>query len=242
MWERFRSHILPAPGTPGLPALDAIVVVEGVTDANAVHAALNATVFVCDGDKIRADAGARELAALAALNRNVIILTDPDREGRDIRAHVSQALCAAAEAAARVISAPGEGGYIRFVWHAFVPVAAATSVVDNSRHEAGNAGVEYAAPAAIAAAIKSARPTYPPGRAVFCQEKLERWGLVNSFDAKLTNGAKRRRELFGNALGVGTNSGSSLVKILNRFFSEEEALAAMESVKAQIGAEDAAEE
>jgi hypothetical protein len=51
-------------------------------------------------------------------------------------------------------------------------------------HEAGDVGVEAAAPAAIVAALRAARPAFPPDRREFTVAELQQLGLVNTFDAK----------------------------------------------------------
>lgn len=51
-------------------------------------------------------------------------------------------------------------------------------------HEAGNVGVEHAAPGAIRAALAAARPS-DPGRQAFSREDLLRWGLVAELHARV---------------------------------------------------------
>ncbi len=94
--------------------------------------------------------------------------------------------------------------------------------VPRSRHEAGNVGVEYADPAAIREGLASARCSHGADRKEFGMEDLMAWGLVNTFDAVHTNGAKLRRERFGDLLGIGLCTGKTLVRNLNLYFSRRE--------------------
>lgn len=105
-----------------------------------------------------------------------------------------------------------------------MPASSATSSEADSRHEAGNRGIEHAGPASISLAISEAAPSFEPSRAVFSAEFLRDLGLMNSFDAKTSDGAKMRRDRLCDELGLGVSTGGALVKMLNRFFTMEKVM------------------
>lgn len=57
----------------------------GDGDWRAVSAAVNANVYVMDGSRAKSDHVRRELAMLSQLGREIVVLTDPDQFGRELR-------------------------------------------------------------------------------------------------------------------------------------------------------------
>jgi 5S rRNA maturation endonuclease (ribonuclease M5) len=166
----------------------------------------------------------KELEALAALGRPLVILTDPDERGRQLRGHLDAALAPLLSARAPPVA----------LLHAFVPEASAVALEDGKVHAAGNRGIEHSVPRVLATALRAAAPGHPPGRAVWDLESLHRLRLARPFDGGAQPGAadeprERRRRLCA-LLGLGKCSAAQLVAALNKYFDEatvEAALAAL---------------
>lgn len=103
-------------------------------------------MYVCDGTRVLKDHVRPELAMLQQLGRPLVVLTDPDERGRELRLHL--------EAAIGPLS------------HAFVPEPAAAAQQDGLVHAAGNRGVEHVVPTGVQRALAAARQSYPAGRQV----------------------------------------------------------------------------
>lgn len=213
-WAQLRRSFRPAPGASSLPRLKSIVLVEGHTDCNAVQRAVDSAVYVFGGSGIMTKQASEQLRRLATLGHELVVLTDPDREGNVLRDHLDNTLGSA-------------------VKHAFVSPELATSTVADDRHEEGNVGVEHAPPEAIRAALAGARQSHGPGRKEFSVEQLMELGLANSFDSREVVGAKLQRALLCRELGVGEAGGAALTKLLNRYFSREQFNAALSAAKSK---------
>ncbi|GAX85184.1 hypothetical protein CEUSTIGMA_g12602.t1 [Chlamydomonas eustigma] len=206
-WARIQKNLIAAPtgDSENIPKLSDIILVEGLSDSRAVQAAINAPVFVCGGSAMRAEWAQTDLPLLRTLGRTLVVLTDPDQEGNQIRIAITEKLPEAR--------------------HAFLPVLEAISTQANRRHEAGNVGVENAGPEAIRACIFAATPSFEATRKEFDQSFLVEQGLVNAWDGIQAPGAKLRRQILCNSLGIGPCTGGSLLTVLNRYFTKELVLA-----------------
>eukprot|EP00198_Chlamydomonas_reinhardtii_P013054 XP_001702391.1 predicted protein [Chlamydomonas reinhardtii] len=127
------------------------------------------------------------------------------------------------------------------VRHAFLRVELATSEAESRRHEAGNVGVEHAAPDTIRTCLRRARPGFGPGRTEFTAEGLQADGLIGVWNDKTkVAGPGLRRGRFCRALGIDeVGSGKALANLLNRYFSRADYAAALEACEMQ---QDAAQE
>ncbi|KAF6250726.1 hypothetical protein COO60DRAFT_1465019 [Scenedesmus sp. NREL 46B-D3] len=196
----------------GLPTLDSIVLVEGDQDQRAVARAVNAPVYVCDGTRVLKEHVKPELAMLQQLGRPLVVLTDPDERGRELRLHLEAAM----------------GPLL----HAFVPEPAAAALVDGPVHGVGNRGIEHVVPVGVQQALKGARLSFAADRQVWGMERLRELRLANAYDDAdgVVHGpggaADRRRQLCA-LLGLGRCSGAQLLTALNRFFDEETVMAAL---------------
>ncbi|MEZ4235107.1 MAG: DUF4093 domain-containing protein [Myxococcota bacterium] len=133
-----------------------LVVVEGVSDAVAVRRAVDADVVVTGGFALGPDASARIRRAAAV--RGVVVLTDSDGAGEQIRRRVA-------------LLAPEAR-------HARVPAALC-------RGRDGRVGVEHASPEAIRDALAAARAPRRPARApTFAPDDLRRLGLCDEPGAR----------------------------------------------------------
>ena len=198
--------------------------------------------YVCDGTRAMRPHARPELDVLAAIAAaatatagapttvtvvppqprpvDLVVLTDPDERGRELRAFLDEAF-AASGARAR---------------HAFVAEADATKGDDDDgnggNHAAGNRGIEHAAPSAVRAALAAARPSYAADRRAFTPEWARERGLAGAFDggAPQDNGdAARRRRALCARMGLGRCSVAQLLSALNRYFDEAAVEAAIEA-------------
>jgi ribonuclease M5 len=160
-----------------------IVVVEGIHDKQAVLEIANADVWVIGGNRI-ARRFMEELRR-ASQSRGVVILTDPDGAGEQIRRRIEQAV-------------PG-------CKHAFVPKREAVSDT--------GVGVEHASPQAIRAAFEQVRltkqSTLREGHGPFNMEDLLNAGLANG------RNAAQRRTAVGDVLRIGYANAKSFLHKLN---------------------------
>lgn len=160
-----------------------VIVVEGKKDTAAVRRAVNADTVETGGSAVESDV-LRQIR-LAQRRRGVIVLTDPDYEGERIRRIVCDAVSGCKQA--------------------FIPLSEA--------NKNGKAGVEYAAPETIRAALKSARAETldsAPHDLIAWRDIIEN-GLTAHPDAR------KRRERLGRALGIGYANARGLYNRLRTF-------------------------
>ena len=257
-WSALRRHTFAAAGDPALPSVRAVVIVEGDQDRRAVAKAVNAAVYVCGGTRVLRAHAARELDAIARLGRPLVVLTDPDERGRELRAHIDAALSRALEA---------QGLPRSRLLHAFVPEASALAAVDGPVHAAGNRGIEHAVPGVLLAALRAAAPSHPPGRGAWDLPRLQALRLARPFDGgkdaqrehregggvaggsggggesgssgtstPLVDEPRERRRRLCALLGLGKCSGAQLAAALNKYFDEARFEAALAAVDARAPA------
>lgn len=177
-------------------------------------------VYVCDGTRALKDHVRPELLMLRQLGRTLVVLTDPDERGRELRGHLDDII-------------GGEDYTPGLCHHAFVPEQQGTSTSDSSNHAAGNRGIEHVVPVGVQHALARARPSWPKDRAVWGLEDLQRLQLANAFDAghegvvRGPGGAAARRRQLCALLGLGRCTAAQLLAALNRYFSEEDVEAAL---------------
>ena len=214
------------------PSLDAAIAVEGANDARAVRAAVRPKhgVVLLKGSYdpksghhvVPADV-MQTLAATARRGVEIIVLTDADVAGRQLRTRV-------------VLEVPS-------ALHAFLGKHESVAGTETKWHEAGNVGVEHAAPADVARALAGARAAHSDGKStgvrrdVFTRASLEERGLCGPLGASAPDprwsrlgGVAHRRRLVGEFLGVGDCDAKQLVRQLNLFFAEEEFEAAVDAL------------
>ena len=215
----------------GLNAVDALIVVEGSNDQRAVERAvaprrgcriLKGSYDAAAGHYDVPDVVIAKLAAAANDGARVVVLTDSDVAGRQMRGVVVREVPSAL--------------------HAFLGTHLSSAKTDTATHKAGNVGVEHASVKDIRTAVAQARPAASAGgsagvsRREFDRADLEKWGLcgppVGAPDPKWSafGGVTERRRLVGEYLGVGDCDAKQLVRQLNLFFTREEADAAIEAL------------
>jgi ribonuclease M5 len=173
-----------------------VIIVEGRDDISAVKRAVHAEVIATDGFAISPPTWA--LIHRAAQHAGVIILTDPDAAGRQIRDRVHAALLAP-DAASSASPRP-------VIKHAHVPRHLAQRASDRA------VGIEYASPDAIRDALALARCEHaPPPDPLFCAQDL----LDHHLNAHPN--AHARRAALGAALGLGAPNARQLLIRLNLY-------------------------
>jgi ribonuclease M5 len=181
-----------------------VIIVEGRDDISAVKRAVQAEVIATDGFAIAPATFA--LILRAAASTGVIILTDPDAAGRQIRDRVAAAITAAHPAAT--------------IKHAFIPRRLATRPRDRA------VGVEYASPAAIRDALTLAH-------CVHCTPPAPTFSAQDLIDHHLNGhpNAHARRAALAAALGLGEPNARQLLARLNSYsVSRAEFLAALSAI------------
>lgn len=131
-----------------------LIVVEGVHDVSAVRRAVDAQVLETNGHALSSEC--LERIRRAQRTHGVIVLTDPDAAGDQIRRRISAAI-----------------GDCR---HAFLDRDACT--------RDGDIGVENASPSAIRAALERARAQTTDARETFTVQDLIQYGLDGVIGAR----------------------------------------------------------
>ncbi|MBQ3107094.1 MAG: DUF4093 domain-containing protein [Firmicutes bacterium] len=180
------------------PRLSQIVVVEGRDDQSAVLAAVDCELIVTHGFGIRAETWKR--IERAAKGPGIIIFTDPDHAGEEIRRRITERFPEAGQA--------------------FLPRAEAT--------KNGDIGIENASPDSIRAALAkvrykancglreatapaSADTAFAPAAEPFTIADLDAYGLSGG------PGAAERRAALGKALGIGYGNAKTFLSRLNTY-------------------------
>lgn len=163
-----------------------VIVVEGKDDVSAVKAAVDAEVFKVNGHAVRKNKSIEKLQ-LAYEKKGLIILTDPDYAGEEIRKYLNKNFPNAK--------------------NAYIP---RKNSIKND-----DIGIENAKPEDIILALEKARCSFEDngdnGQNVFTTELLFEYGLIaqyNSFEL---------REKLGNELGIGYSNGKQLISKLNKY-------------------------
>ncbi|MDR7869662.1 MAG: ribonuclease M5 [Tissierellaceae bacterium] len=131
-----------------------VIVVEGKDDITAVKAAIDAEVIATNGFGYKR--GFVETLKKISERRGIIILTDPDYAGEQIRRDLSK--------------------HIKNSKHAFLPQGKAL--------KKGDIGVENATKEDIIAAINKARPSNIEKQILFSKEDLIEFGLSGGPDSR----------------------------------------------------------
>lgn len=133
-----------------------IIVVEGRDDISAVKAAVDAEVIQVNGFAVRKQ-GTIEKIRVADQNKGIIILTDPDYAGEEIRKYI----------------------------HKFFPEAKDAYIRRVEGTKDGDIGVENASPEAILNALEKARCSVEIKAMAFTMDYLIDCGLVGSGEARV---------------------------------------------------------
>lgn len=135
------------------PTIQETIVVEGYHDAQAVKRAVEAEIIITSGFGIRQETFRR--VAWAQEHGGVIVLTDPDHAGEQIRKRLTERI-------------PG----IRHAW-----ISRQDGLKD------GDIGVENAVPEVILEALQKARIADREPQTAHTQQDMARWGLAGGAGA-----------------------------------------------------------
>ena len=138
----------------GIHMIKEVIVVEGKDDITAVKAAIDAEVIATNGFGYKKEF--IETIKNISERKGIIILTDPDYAGEQIRRDLSK--------------------YIKNSKHAFLPQGKAL--------KKGDIGVENATKEDIIEAINKARPTKVERQILFTKEDLIEFGLSGGTDSR----------------------------------------------------------
>lgn len=168
------------------PKIEQVLIVEGRDDTCAVNRAVDAMTIETHGFGMSGEMWQR--IDRAYRTSGIIILTDPDRAGENIRKKILERY-------------PDAG-------QAFLP--------RNKALKKSNIGVENAKPEDIAEAIEKALKNMRSQKRAeasdtFTTEDMDRFGLSGG------PGASERRARLGDALGIGYGNGKTFLKRLNAF-------------------------
>ena len=168
------------------PKIEQVLIVEGRDDTCAVNRAVDVMTIETHGFGMSDEMWQR--IDRAYRTSGIIILTDPDRAGENIRKKILERY-------------PDAG-------QAFLPRDKAL--------KKSNVGVENAKPEDIAEAIEKALKNmesrkYAEAPDTFTTEDMDRFGLSGG------PGASERRARLGDALGIGYGNGKTFLKRLNAF-------------------------
>ena len=207
-----------------LPKIEEIIVVEGRDDTAAIRQAVDAVTIETHGFGIREETW--QLIEKAYQTKGIIVFTDPDTAGEQIRRRIMKRFPEAKEA--------------------FLDQSLAA--------KAGDIGIENASPEAIrdslskvhgakaGAAVSAAGPEAETGTVAYASEAgtaeepetftaadLFAWGLDG------VPGASKRRRALGQELGIGQATAKTFLQRLNRFgISREEIEAALGDCESPI--------
>ena len=163
-----------------------VIVVEGRDDESAVKAAIDAEIIITHGFKI--SPATWELLRKAEEGPGLLIFTDPDHAGEQIRKRLAERFPKSK--------------------HAYLPKAEAL--------RKGDIGIENASPENILAALEKARCTRTDNENnlaadPFTTEDLLYFGLIGE------STASKRRDRLGKTLGIGYGNAKTFLGRLNHY-------------------------
>ena len=169
------------------PLISQVIVVEGRDDTQAILRAVDATTIETHGYGISRETWERIEKAYET--KGIIIFTDPDRAGENIRKRIKEKF----------------------------PQAQEAFLSKREAHKEGDIGIENASPEDIVKALNGVKTTLEEasrenGAAEsFSLEDMDAWGLSGG------EGSAERRTALGEALGIGYGNSRAFLKRLNGF-------------------------
>ncbi|PRO64387.1 ribonuclease M5 [Alkalicoccus urumqiensis] len=162
-----------------------MIVVEGKNDTHALKRAFDCDTIETSGSGLRQDV--IESIRRAKERRGVIIFTDPDFPGQQIRHRIDQAV-------------PGCS-------HAFLPKYQA---VDTRRRKVG---IEHASVEDLQRAVAGVKKALPES----VKKEVPSWQELHEAGFLAGPGARKRRERLGELLHIGYTNGKQLVRRMEQF-------------------------
>ena len=197
-----------------LPEIREIIIVEGRDDTNAINRAVRAVTIETHGFGISEETWKKIDHAYE--EHGIIIFTDPDHAGKEIRRRLKERYPNAKEAFLSVKKA-GKRKKARDIKRAENIEKAGTK---NSESKGfSDIGIENASPEDIREALSKVwsesrendevRNDKPNDRSNYAMKDLEKWNLVGMSDST------KRREILGDLLGIGYYNAKGLLRVLN---------------------------
>ena len=205
-----------------LPHIDEVIVVEGRDDTNAIKRAVSAVTLETHGFGISEETWKK--LDHAYRERGLIIFTDPDHAGKEIRRRLKERYPEAKEAFLTVKKAGKKKN------------------TPGTKFEYQDIGIENASPEDIREALSKARGEgNTPGDSETPREtglSPEPLYTIKDLEAmNLVGGPKSKelRESFGDILGIGYYNAKGLLRVLNGMrISKREFREAAEKIKSQL--------
>lgn len=188
------------------------IVVEGRYDKNTLSQIVDTTIFQTDGFAVRNN---REMLALlrkAAQKRGLIVFTDSDGAGFQIRNYLKSAI-------------PGEN-----LKHAYIPDIAGKERRKEKPGKEGKLGVEGMTPETILTCLRRAGATFEGEETVTSRNEITKTDL---FEMGLSGrpDSKSRRLALLNALELPEHmSSNAMLSALNLLYSKEELYQILETI------------
>ena len=187
------------------------IVVEGRYDKNTLSQIVDAPIFQTDGFQIMKDKAQLELLRRVAMQRGLIVFTDPDGAGFVIRNYLKSAI---------------EPQYLK---HAYIP-----DIYGKERRKAapgkeGKLGVEGMTREVILDSLKKAGATFEEGEAIrphsITKQDLVELGLSGGNDS-----SQKRKALLKHLNLPEHMSANAMLQALNLLYSKEELTSLIESI------------
>ena len=189
------------------PKIRLPIIVEGRYDKIKLSSIVDANIFTTEGFALFHDKERLALLRRMAEGEGVIVLTDPDGGGRQIRSFLSGAL---------------GGGKL---YHLHIPAVAGKEKRKRTAGKAGLLGVEGADPAVLLSLLSRFEGEEVPSRASLTKADLYADGLSGG------DASSARRAAVARALSLPPDlSPNALLAAINLLFTEEEYRAALREV------------
>ena len=193
--------------------IEEIIIVEGRDDTAAIKQSVDAVTIETHGYGIRPDTW--DTIAKAHQEKGIIVFTDPDHAGEQIRRRILERFPDAKEAFLDRGLAEKDGD-IGIENASPESIRQALQKAHCTISGAGIAGADAGAGIAGADTVAkgadtSADSTHRKSGEVFTSDDMFRWGLSGS------EGSSERRARLGNALGIGFANSKTFLQRLNRF-------------------------
>ena len=203
--------------------IEEIIVVEGRDDTAAIRRAVDAVTIETHGFGIREETW--DLIEKAYRTKGIIVFTDPDTAGEQIRRRILERFPEAAEAFLDRDAAEKDGD-IGIENASPEDICAA---LDKAHAAADRSGAHAKAGGSMATDGSTADPSGQIRMEAFTADDLFRWGLDG-----MPGAGQRRREV-GRILGIGQATARTFLKRLNRFgIPREEIEAALQEMEQEL--------
>ncbi len=190
--------------------IDEVIVVEGKYDAVALESLVEGLIITTGGFSVFADAEKKELIKRLGKKRGLLILTDSDKAGFQIRNYIEKI---------------AKGCVIK---HAYIPAVEGKEKRKNEASKEGTLGVEGLSPQVILKALKDANvdaQTIDKEKMQVTPTDLYEWGISGT-----PHSAQKRRDLLKQLDLPPRLSKRALCQVLSTLYDKDELQALMEKL------------